>query len=60
MFEKIKNWIKKRIVILGLLVLCVAVCVTYVSCSSFGDGNRVQFGLINDNVSEGSSNLEVE
>lgn len=58
MFEKIKNWIKKRIVILGFIVLCVAVCVTYVSCSSFGDGNRVQFGLVNDNVSEGSFNLE--
>ena len=59
MIDKIRNWIKKRIIFF-LLVLCVVVCVTYVSCSSFGDGNRVQFGLVNDNVSEGSSNLEVE
>lgn len=59
MFKKIKEWIKKRILILGFVVLCVIVCVAYVSCADIGDGSHVQFGLVNDNISEGSINQEV-
>ena len=60
MFSKIKEWIKKRILILVLVGLCVIVAVTYVSCADIGDGSHVQFGLVNDNISEGSINQEVK
>ena len=54
MFEKIKKFIKNHLFGFIAGVVCVVILASFISCSSIGDNNRVQFGLTNESVSEGS------
>lgn len=51
MFEKVKNVVKRFKIVIFIAVIVIAISIAFVSCSSIGDNNRVQFGLTNEAVS---------
>ena len=58
MFEKFKEFIKQHKILCVVIVVVFVVCVAFVSCSSIGDGNSVQFGLVNDSIGDHSAVAE--